>query len=113
MDSTSAKACFLKCVEDRGKKIFDAIHYFGEHRKIFLVHFRNIRGKRLNSEETYIDEGDVDMWEAMKVYKAVGYDGVSCPDHVARSEQDSSWGHRQRAYTAGYIKALIKASNNA
>ncbi len=77
-----------------------------------MVHFRNIRGKRLNFEETYIDEGDVDMWEAMKVYKAVGYDGVSCPDHVARSEQDSSWGHRQRAYTAGYIKALIKAINN-
>ena len=81
MDSTSAKACFLKCVEDLGKKIFDAIHYFGERRKIFMVHFRNIRGKRLNFEETYIDEGDVDMWEAMKVYKAVGYDGVYCRLH--------------------------------
>ena len=41
-----------------------------------MAHSRNIRGKRLNFEETYIDEGDVDMWEAMKVYKAVGYDGV-------------------------------------
>ena len=74
-----------------------------------MVHFRNIRGKRLDFEETYIDEGDVDMWEAMKVYKEAGYDGVFCPDHVARSEQDSRWGHRQRAFTAGYIKALIKA----
>ena len=48
----------------------------------------------------------------MKVYKEVGYDGPMCPDHVPRSEQDSPWGHRQRAYTAGYIKALIKAVNN-
>ena len=34
---------------------------FGERRKIFMAHSRNIRGKRLNFEETYIDEGDVDM----------------------------------------------------
>ncbi len=52
------------------------------------------------------------MWEAMKVYKGVDYDGVFCPDHVAESDRDSAWGHRQRAYTAGYIKALIKAAQN-
>ncbi|MBK34573.1 MAG: D-mannonate dehydratase [Gemmatimonadetes bacterium] len=103
---------FSEMLEDPGKEIFDVIRYFGQKKKIFMVHFRNIRGKRLDFEETYIDEGDVDMWEAMKVYHEVGYDGVFCPDHVARSEQDSGWGHRQRAFTAGYIKALIKALEN-
>ena len=103
---------FSEMLEDPGKEIFDVIRYFGQKKKIFMVHFRNIRGKRLDFEETYIDEGDVDMWEAMKVYHEVGYDGVFCPDHVARSEQDSGWGHRQRAFTAGYIKALIKAVEN-
>ena len=48
----------------------------------------------------------------MKVYKVVGYDGVFCSGHVARSEQDSFLGQRQRAYTAGDIKALIKTINN-
>ena len=98
--------------KDPGTEIFDIIRYFGERKKIFMVHFRNIRGGFLNFEEVYIDEGDVDMWEAMKVYKEIGYDGPLCPDHVPGSEQDSPWGHRQRAYTAGYIKAHIKAANN-
>lgn len=99
-------------LEDPGREIFDVIRYFGIRKRIFMVHFRNIRGGFLKFEEVYIDEGDVDMWTAMKVYKEVGYEGVMCPDHVPRSEQDSPWGHRQRAYTAGYIKALIKAVNN-
>lgn len=99
-------------LKDPGKEIMDVIRYFGERKKIFMVHFRNIRGGFLNFDEVYVDEGSVDMWEAMKVYKEVGYEGVFCPDHVAKSEQDSSWGHRQRAFTVGYIKALIKAVNN-
>lgn len=103
---------FSEMLEDPGREIFDVIRYFGSRGKIIMVHFRNIRGGFLKFEEVYIDEGDVDMWEAMKVYKEVGYDGIMCPDHVPRSEQDTSWGHRQRAYTAGYIKALIKAVNN-
>ena len=97
-------------LENPGQEIFEVIRYFGERQKIFMVHFRNIRGGFLKFEEVYIDEGDVDMWEAMKVYKAVGYDGIFCPDHVPRSAQDSDWGHRQRAFTAGYIKALIRAA---
>jgi mannonate dehydratase len=99
-------------LNDPGSEIFDVIRYFGQREKIFMVHFRNIRGGFLKFEEVYIDEGDVDMWEAMKVYKEIGYGGVFCPDHVPKSEQDSGWGHRQRAFTAGYIKALIKAVNN-
>ena len=99
-------------LEDPGQEILDVIRYFGTRQKIFMVHFRNIRGGFLKFDEVYVDEGDVDMWEAMKVYKEVGYHGIFCPDHVARSEQDSPWGHRQRAFTAGYIKALIKAVNN-
>lgn len=107
--------CQGTCAEmlkDPGKEIFDVIRYFGQRKKIFMVHFRNIRGSFLKFDEVYIDEGDVDMWQAMKVYKEVGYQGVFCPDHVAKSEQDTPWGHRQRAFTAGYIKALIKAVNN-
>lgn len=107
--------CQGTCAEmlkDPGREILDVIRYFGQRKKIFMVHFRNIRGGFLKFDEVYIDEGDVDMWQAMKVYKEVGYHGVFCPDHVAKSEQDTPWGHRQRAFTAGYIKALIKAVNN-
>ena len=48
------------------------IRYFGSRGKIFNVHFRNIRGGFLNFQETFIDDGDVDMLKAMRVYKEVG-----------------------------------------
>tara|TARA_B100001123_G_scaffold386433_1_gene460851 strand:+ start:1336 stop:2334 length:999 start_codon:yes stop_codon:yes gene_type:complete len=99
-------------LENPGEEIFDVIRYFAERNRISMVHFRNIRGGFLKFEEAYIDDGEVDMWKAMKVYKEAGYDGIFCPDHVPKSDQDTPWGHRQRAYTAGYIKALIKAAEN-
>ena len=51
------------------------IRYFGSRGKIFNVHFRNINGGCLNFQETFPDDGDVDMLQAILVYKEVGYDG--------------------------------------
>jgi mannonate dehydratase len=95
-------------LEKPGEQIFDVIRYFGSRRKIFNVHFRNIRGRFLNFQETFIDDGDVDMLKAMRVYKEVGYDGMMMPDHVPRVEGDT--GEAQGfAFALGYIKALIAA----
>lgn len=91
-----------------GAEIFDVIRYFGSRGKIFNVHFRNIRGGFLNFQETFIDDGDVDMLKAMRVYKEVGYDGMIMPDHVPRISEDPR-GLQAFAFTFGYIKALIAA----
>ena len=91
-----------------GEEIFDVIRYFGRRGKIFNVHFRNIRGGFLNFKETFIDDGDVDMLTAMRVYKEVGYDGMMMPDHVPKITADPQ-GYQAFAYTFGYIKALIAA----
>jgi len=40
------------------------IRYFGARGKIFNVHFRNIRGGFLNFQETFPDDGDVNMIRA-------------------------------------------------
>ena len=90
------------------EEIFDVIRYFGSRGKIFNVHFRNIRGGFLNFKETFIDDGDVDMLKAMRVYKEVGYDGMMMPDHVPKISADPN-GSQAFAYTFGYIKALIAA----
>jgi len=95
-------------LREPGKEIYDVIRYFGSRGKIFNVHFRNIRGGLGNFQETYIDEGDVDMLRALHVYKEVGYDGMLMPDHVPSLSADPD-GSRQFAYTLGYIKALIRA----
>ena len=95
-------------LEKPGEQIFDVIRYFGSRRKIFNVHFRNIAGGFLNFRETFIDDGDVDMLRAMRVYRDVGYDGMMMPDHVPSIDGDT--GNLQGfAFAFGYIKALIAA----
>jgi mannonate dehydratase len=91
-----------------GEEIFDVIRYFGQRGKIFNVHFRNISGRFLNFRETFIDDGDVDMLKAMRVYKEIGYDGMMMPDHVPKIAGDTQ-GLQAFAFTFGYIKALIAA----
>jgi len=91
------------------EQVYDAIRYFGSRKKIFWVHFRNLRGGLLKFEEVFPDEGDIDMAKAMRIYKEVGYDGVLVPDHVPGSDLDTPWGHRARAFCIGYIKSLIQA----
>jgi mannonate dehydratase len=95
-------------LENPSREIFDVIRYFGRRGKIFNVHFRNIRGRFLNFQETFIDDGDVDMLKALKVYREVGYDGMLMPDHVPQIPADAR-GQQAFAYTFGYIKALLRA----
>lgn len=94
-------------LEDPGREIFDVIRYFGSRRKIFNVHFRNIRGHFLNFQETFPDDGDVNMIQAMRVYKEVGYDGMIMPDHVPKIEGDTG-GRQAFAFAFGYIQAVIQ-----
>jgi mannonate dehydratase len=91
-----------------GEEIFDVIRYFGSRKKIFNVHFRNISGGFLNFRETFIDDGDVDMLKAMRVYKEVGFDGMMMPDHVPKIDGDAR-SYQAFAFAFGYIKALIAA----
>ncbi|MGA2590294.1 MAG: mannonate dehydratase [Bryobacteraceae bacterium] len=93
-----------------GEEIFDVIRYFGARGKIFNVHFRNIRGGFLNFQETFPDDGDVNMIRAMRVYKEVGYDGMLMPDHVPQIDGDAG-GKQAFAYAFGYIQALIQMVN--
>jgi mannonate dehydratase len=93
-------------LERPGEQIFDVIRYFGTRKKIFNVHFRNIRGGFLRFQETFIDDGDVDMLRALRVYKEVGYDGMLMPDHVPSIAGDTR-GAQAFAFTFGYMKALL------
>ena len=100
------QGAFSKMIEDPGKKIFGAILYFGERWKIFLLHFRNIRGKDLNFKEAYTNEGNVEVWEPMTVYRQSSPMAPSVltvlpvPNRIRLGD------------IAGYIKVLTKATNN-
>jgi mannonate dehydratase len=110
---------------DPAKEIFDVIRYFGSRRKIFNVHFRNIRGHRDRFVETFPDEGDVDMLQAALTYREVGYEGMLMTDHVplvpvhhdssdlpkdGSEEATTANGHLESfAFGYGYIRAVIQA----
>jgi mannonate dehydratase len=98
-------------MKNPAKEILEAIRYFGGRGKLFGVEFRNIRGGFLNFQETFPDDGDINMLEALRVYREVGYDGMILPDHVPRIEGDQ--GSRQAfAFAWGYIKSLMDLVNN-
>ncbi len=92
------------------EEIFDVIRYFGRRKKIFNVHFRNIRGKRDDFQEVYLDEGDIDMFQVLQVLKEVGYSGMVIPDHIPQHSDDRD-GLQGLAYAFGYIKGQIQALN--
>src|SRR6185436_7174544 len=64
------------------------IRWFGTRKKIFNIHFRNIKGNRLEFSEVAPDEGSVDFAKMMMTFKEVGYDGMVQPDHTVRTSAD-------------------------
>jgi mannonate dehydratase len=94
-------------LENPKKEIHDVIRYFGARKKIFNVHFRNIKGGFLNFQETFPDDGDVNLIEAIRTYRDVGYDGMLMPDHVPKIDGDIG-GKQAFAFAFGYIQALIQ-----
>jgi mannonate dehydratase len=102
------QGCMSESLENPAEEIFDVIRYFGERKKIFNVHFRNIKGGLGNFVEVFPDEGDIHMIRALKVYKDVGYKYMIMPDHVPGIGGPES-GKVGFAYTYGYIHAALQA----
>jgi mannonate dehydratase len=99
-------------LKDPNKEIHHYIEYFGSRKKIFNVHFRNIKGKFLDFAEVFHDEGDVDMFACARTYKKVGYDGMLMPDHVPHIEGDER-GRQAFAFAFGYIRAILQSVQGA
>ena len=95
-------------LRDPNRQIHDVIRYFGTRKKIFNIHFRNIRGARDDFQEVYHDEGDMDMLQIIRTLDEVDYQYMVMPDHVP-SHPDDPGGRQGFAFAYGYIKALIQA----
>lgn len=90
------------------REIDGVIREFGRRKKIFNIHFRNIRGRRGDFQEVYPDEGDVNLLQAARTLQEVGYSGMLMPDHVPHHPDDAN-GLEGFAYCYGYIKAVLQA----
>lgn len=96
-------------MEGSAEDVYEAIRYFGSRKKIAYAHFRNVSRPGPVFEETFIDEGYVDMLQALRAYYEVGFEGVLIDDHTPEIVDDTPYGHRGRAYSVGYIKGMLKA----
>ena len=95
------------CVtEMQGVDVYDAIRHMGSIDKIVMVHFRNVRGEFPRFQETFVDNGDVDMYRAMQAYRDVGFKGPFSLDH---SPMFPGAQIANQAFVIGYLRALIQA----
>ncbi len=96
-------------LENPREEIGDIIRWFGERKKIFNVHFRNIKGGRYSFTEEFPDAGDMDMAASLKIYKEVGVDCMIMPDHVPPIDGEAPF-ETAFAFCYGYFIALFQAN---
>jgi len=89
------------------------IRHFCGQKKVFFVHFRDVRGTVENFVETWHDDGKTDLLACMRAYRDVGFEGVLRPDHVPTVEGESNdhpaYSAYGRLYAIGYIRGLREA----
>jgi mannonate dehydratase len=108
-------------LENPNAQVGDVIRWFGERKKIFNVHFRNIKGHRDDLiAECFPDDGDVDLPATIQIYRDVGYDGMLMPDHVpvmAHLDRDPGTLKERQiesfVFAYGYIRGLIQTASRA
>jgi mannonate dehydratase len=89
------------------------IRHFGHQKKIFFVHFRDVKGTVEDFVETWHDEGKTDLVACLQAYREVGFEGAMRPDHVPTVDGDSNdrpgYSPYGRLYAIGYIRGLREA----
>lgn len=100
-----------------GADIPNIVKDFGKRGVIHFVHFRNVRGGKFKFEETFHDEGQIDMYAAMKSYYDIGFRGPIRPDHVPTMAGDSNdhpgYSIIGTLFALGYMRGLMEAITKA
>lgn len=104
-----------------GVDIPAVIRDFGKRGLIHFVHFRNVKdlsGNKPSTKftETFHDEGQIDMYAAMKAYYDIGFTGPIRPDHVPTMAGDSNdhagYSNIGSLFAFGYMRGLMQAISN-
>ena len=110
--SPANAVCFCQgTFAEMGVDIPSTIRRLGPHIK--YVHFRDIRGTTSRFVETFHDEGQTDMVEAMRAYRDIHFEGPIRPDHVPQlsGEEEGEAGYTMlgRLFAVGYMRGLMQA----
>ncbi len=111
--SPSNKIAFCQgSFSEMGIDIPATIRRLGSH--IAYVHYRDVVGTADDFRESWQDNGQTDMAEAMRAYREVGFSGPMRPDHVPQmiGEDDGEPGYTMlgRLFAFGYIRGMMHAT---
>ena len=101
--------CFGQMMD--AEHVYKAIRHFGKEGRIGLVHFRNVRGTIEKFDEVFPDEGKLDMLQAVKILKEVGFNGIIQIDHTPHPTGDTEYGHIGHAFQIGYLKGILQGAD--
>lgn len=99
--------CIGSLAEMPGSDICATTRHYARRGAIAYVHFRNVRGQMPAYHESFVDDGDVDMAEIIRILHEESFDGVLVPDHVPELACPAPW-HAGHAHAVGYIRALTQ-----
>jgi mannonate dehydratase len=102
--------CWLEGGTAMGRDVLETIRYFGELKKLFKVHFRNVTAPMPKGfSETYMDAGYFDMYKIVQALHEVGFDGAIMSDHLP---QMVGGVRAAEAYGIAYMKAWVHAAQS-
>ena len=96
----------------------DAARHFGK--RIAFIHVRDVEGTKEDFTELFHDQGDTDQFALMRVYRELGLDVPVRGDHVPEMAYDRvltpegtpGYFTLGRLFANGYLKALLKGTEN-
>lgn len=82
-------------------------------KKIFFVHYRDVRGTRERFRETFHDNGPTDMVRMLEIYSRYGFAGPIRPDHAPTLEGEANdrpgYAMNGKVLAVGYMKGIMDA----
>lgn len=103
--------CMGSIQEMQEGDVYEAIEQYAGQGRISYVHFRNVIGKVPKYKEVFVDEGDIDMLRALRLFKKHNFEGVLVPDHTPQMTCGAPW-HAGMAYALGYMKLALQIVEN-
>ena len=94
-----------------GEDICNVIDHYAKAGKLFYVHFQTISNALPEPlHEVFVDEkGYYDPVTVLKKLRDVGFRGLIIAGHVPRVIGDGTWCEQSNAYTAGFLRGILRA----
>ena len=98
--------------------LVEVAKHFGK--RIAFIHVRDVEGDKTDFTELFHDQGTTDQFALMRTYRELGLDVPVRGDHVPEMEGDRlltsdcvpGYFTLGRLFANGYLKALLKGTNN-